>query len=130
MPTELVCDASALFELLVGDRGIAVAEAMDGAVVHAPHLAAIECMETLRHAERESDIAPDEATMAVGLLLSLDIVYWAIDDFADRVWSLRHNLSAYDAAYVALAERLDAPLLTFDSRLARAPGPRCEFLLA
>jgi predicted nucleic acid-binding protein len=40
-------------------------------------------------------------------------------------WELRTNLSAYDALYVALAERLDAPLLTADARLARAPGPRC-----
>ena len=42
-----------------------------------------------------------------------------------RCWELRENLSAYDATYVALAEALDAPLVTADARLARAPGPRC-----
>ena len=42
-----------------------------------------------------------------------------------RAWELRTNLSAYDALYVALAEQLDAPLLSADARLARAPGPRC-----
>ena len=46
-----------------------------------------------------------------------------------RVWELRDNLSAYDAAYVALAEALDAPLLTADARLTRATGPRCRFEL-
>lgn len=43
----------------------------------------------------------------------------------DRIWELRDNLSAYDATYVAVAEALDAPLLTADARLARAPGPTC-----
>jgi predicted nucleic acid-binding protein len=43
----------------------------------------------------------------------------------DRIWALRDNLSAYDATYVAVAETLDAPLVTADARLARAPGPTC-----
>lgn len=46
-----------------------------------------------------------------------------------RIWELRDNLTAYDAAYVALAEALDAPLLTGDRHLARASGPRCPIEL-
>lgn len=47
---------------------------------------------------------------------------------ARRVWELRDDLTAYDAAYVALAELLDAPLVTLDSRMARAAGPRCRIV--
>lgn len=49
-------------------------------------------------------------------------------DLADRIWQLRHNLTAYDAAYVALAELIDVPLLTLDTRLVSAPGTRCRFV--
>ena len=47
---------------------------------------------------------------------------------AERVWALRHNLTAYDAWYVAVAEALDCPLATLDRRLSRASGPACEVL--
>jgi predicted nucleic acid-binding protein len=47
---------------------------------------------------------------------------------AERAWELRGSLTAYDAAYVAVAELVGAPLLTLDARLSRAPGPRCRFL--
>jgi predicted nucleic acid-binding protein len=50
------------------------------------------------------------------------------DPFADRVWELRQNVTAYDAWHVALAESLSAPLATLDGRLRRAVGPRCSFL--
>ena len=49
--------------------------------------------------------------------------------FAERVWSLRDNLTAYDAWYVALAEALDCPLATLDRKLGRASGPTCEFII-
>jgi predicted nucleic acid-binding protein len=50
--------------------------------------------------------------------------------FASRIWDLRENATCYDVRYVAVAEALDAPLATLDGRLAKAPGPRCQFLLA
>jgi predicted nucleic acid-binding protein len=50
------------------------------------------------------------------------------EELADRAWQLRHNLTAYDAVYVALAESIDAPLLSLDARLAAAPGTRCRFV--
>lgn len=55
---------------------------------------------------------------------------WPLDGLHARVWSLRHNVSPYDAWYVALAESLEVPLATCDARLARANGPTCAFLLA
>jgi predicted nucleic acid-binding protein len=61
-------------------------------------------------------------------LQALDVDLVALDRIADRTWELAQNLSIYDAAYVALAELLDAPLLTLDQRLARAPGIRCEIV--
>ncbi len=54
---------------------------------------------------------------------------FAFEPLASRVWALHPTVTAYDAAYVALAEELDAPLATLDRRLARASGPTCEFLL-
>ncbi len=49
-------------------------------------------------------------------------------DIAQRMWDLRDNLSAYDAAYVAVAELFDVPLLSFDDRIRRSPGPNCQFV--
>lgn len=49
--------------------------------------------------------------------------------FAERIWELRHNVEIFDGWYVALAEALDAPLATLDTRLAKASGLRCRFLL-
>ena len=54
------------------------------------------------------------------------MVFVPFHELADRAWELARNLTIYDAAYVALAELLDAPLVTLDQRLARAPGIRCE----
>ncbi len=112
-----------------GDRSIEVATALDGANVHAPHLALFETVQALRNAELQSFISGERAVEAIADVLELEIEYWAMYEYADRVWALRHNLTAYDASYVALAERLDSPLITVDARLARAPGIRCEVVV-
>jgi predicted nucleic acid-binding protein len=97
--------------------------------MHAPQLVLFELIETLRHAERDSFLSREEAAEALAEALALEIHYWPVQGVVDRVWELRHNVTIYDASYVALAELLDAPLLTIDERLTRAPGPRCEFLV-
>ena len=51
------------------------------------------------------------------------------EEFAERVWALRSNLTSYDAWYVALAEETGCPLLTLDRRLSRASGPKCEIVI-
>ena len=65
----------------------------------------------------------------MGDLVRLPIDLHPFEPVAERVWELRESVSAYDAWYVALAEALEVPLATLDVRLARAPGPRCSFVL-
>lgn len=61
--------------------------------------------------------------------MQLDIALVPFAPFAERIWELRHNLTSYDAWYVAAAEELDLPVATLDRRLTTATGPRCAFLL-
>jgi predicted nucleic acid-binding protein len=90
--------------------------------LHAPHLLDLEVAQVLRRLAREGTISARRADEAVDDLLRLRLARYPHFVFLPRVWHLRHNLSAYDVAYVALAEELDAPLLTRDSRLASASG--------
>lgn len=71
-------------------------------------------------------ITPEHAFQTHADLLDMPIDFFAYDTVAQRVWQLRHNVTAYDAAYVAPAEFLDAPLLSLDLRLATAPGIGCR----
>ncbi|MEY2467956.1 MAG: hypothetical protein QOF21_654 [Actinomycetota bacterium] len=126
----VVCDASAVFELLLGDEfGLRVAEVLDGTDVHAPHIALFETANALRNAELQSRISVASAVGAMSGLYELEIEYWPFEAVATRAWELRQNLTFYDASYVALAEQLQAPLVTVDERLARAPGTHCEFIV-
>ena len=121
----IVLDASALIELLLetaaGHRVAArIADPRLG--LHVPHLIDVEVTQALRRYVREGDIEPSDAGTALDDLRALDLQRHAHDQLLDRVWSLRENLSAYDAVYVALAEALDTKVLTCDARMARAPG--------
>ncbi len=125
----IVLDASAVLELLVGsDAGEAVADriAPPAETLHAPHLLDLEVAQVLRRLQAAGTLGAARAREAVRDLLELDVTRYAHADLLPRVWALRANLSAYDAAYIALAEVLDAPLLTLDARLARSPGHRAE----
>jgi len=73
------------------------------------------------------DADGERARQAFADLADLPIVRVPHADMLPRIWELRDNVTPYDAAYVALAEALNAPLLTADARFAAAPGPRCEF---
>jgi len=121
----IVLDASALVELLLDTPlGQAVATRIaDPAVgLHVPHLADVEVVQALRRYARDGELDAAEAAVALEDLRALDLQRHAHEPLLDRAWKLRHNLSAYDAVYVALAEVLDTTLLTCDGRLARAPG--------
>lgn len=121
----IVLDASALLELLLGTpagRSVAARIADPSIGLHMPHLADIEITQALRRYVKDGDIDADSAASAIEDLHALDVERYAHEPLLDRVWALRHNLSAYDAVYVALAEILNTTLLTCDGRLARAPG--------
>ena len=82
----------------------------------------------LRKSVTRGLVSDDVATLAQGDLEDVPIELVSYEPVAGRVWELRHNLSSYDAWYVAVAESLGAPLATLDLRLARSAGPRCEFM--
>lgn len=86
-----------------------------------PHLATIETTSVIRGWSVGGWLEPRIAQRALVDLASFQAVRHHHEPYLPRAWELRHNLSAYDAVYVALAETLDAPLLTCDARLARAP---------
>lgn len=121
----IVLDASALVELLLEtSTGHAVAAriADPSLGLHVPHLVDVEVTQALRRYARDGDIEPASAATALDNLRDLDLQRHAHDPLLDRVWSLRQNLTAYDAVYIALAEALDTRVLTCDRRMARAPG--------
>ena len=90
--------------------------------LHAPHLLDLEVGQVLRRLVREGAVSAQRAEQAIEDLLDLRIARYPHFLLLPRIWQLRHNLSAYDAAYVALAENLGARLLTRDARLASVSG--------
>jgi predicted nucleic acid-binding protein len=91
--------------------------------LHAPTLLDYEVVSALRRLVRRGALSADRAAEALADYDDVALARWSADDaLRRRAWALRENLSPYDAAYVALAEALDCPLVTRDARLARAPG--------
>lgn len=96
--------------------------------MHGPDLIFAEVMNSLRRSELNQDISTIQAELALNDLLRADLSLYPFTPFAARIWELRHNLTCYDAWYVALAESLGCPLVTLDRRISRAVGLRCEVL--
>ena len=94
--------------------------------VHAPELLDLEVTTALRKLVRRGETTLGHAADALDGLRRANITRHSHRLFLPRIWELRDNISAYDAAYVAIAERANAPLLTLDRRLAEATGPRCR----
>lgn len=120
----IVIDASVVVELLLNspfgtEAARRVREA--GATLHAPNLLDLEVASVLRRAERLGEVPPDRARLCIQNLAQLRIERHPHVPFLGRIWDLRPNLTPYDAAYIALAESLDAPLMTLDARMAGAP---------
>jgi predicted nucleic acid-binding protein len=126
----VVVDASVLIRALVdsGPDGEWAEAVIEGGFLHAPELARVEATNILRRLERAKQISSAEANAAFEDLQQLNIELLSFEPFAERVWELRHNLTSYDAWYVAVAEALRVPLATIDERLVKASGPTCEFL--
>lgn len=128
--TLLVLDASALVAVLTDGEGAgaAVADALVGKALASPDLLPFETANVLRRLELGGMITPDTAALAHGDLLDLAVQLWPYASLAAQAWRLRGSLTLYDAAYVALAARLDVPLVTLDQRLARATST-CEVVV-
>jgi len=120
----IVIDASAVVELLLGGRRaepvIPWLEAEEGEI-HAPGLLDVEVSQALRRLEGAGIMPRPRARAAIELLQELPLERHLATPLLPRIWELRANLTAYDAAYVALAEAIDCTLLTFDAAIAGAP---------
>jgi predicted nucleic acid-binding protein len=125
----LVVDASVVVAALVdgGPTGAWAAHTMMGRFLVAPAHLAVEVASALRRLAASGAIGADVATLAHADMLDLRVQAYPYAPFGERVWALRSVATPYDAAYVALAEALGAPLATLDGRLARTSGVGCTF---
>jgi predicted nucleic acid-binding protein len=118
----LVVDTSAVAAALLGGAQLPRERLIADGDLHAPHLLDLEFLQVLRGLVRRGLLTPDRAHDVRGEFAALPIVRYPHQPLNDRIWELRHNLTTYDAAFVVLAEALDAPLVTCDRRLAGAPA--------
>lgn len=121
----IVLDTSAALAALTGS---AVArDAITGRRLVAPHLIDVEMAHALRGLVLAGKVTSTDADAVLGAWLSLAIDRVPVTRWLGRIFELRDNLTAYDAAFVVTAESLGVPLLTADRRMSSAPGPRCSF---
>jgi len=123
----IVLDASVMVEVLLNrPSGARLAHRLfdPEEALHAPHLIDLEVAQALRRYQACGEMSPQRAHQALVAFAQMPLERHPHWPFLDRIWELRRNLTAYAAAYVALAEVLHAPLLTCDRALASAPGHR------
>ncbi len=123
----IVVDASTVVVALLdsGQGGQEARDLMLGDEAHAPHLLDVEVLSAVRRHVLGGRLSATAAWNAVDVLRELPVVRHGHDPLLDRALQLRDSITAYDGVYVALAELLEATLVTGDHRLARAPGVRC-----
>ncbi len=125
----IVVDASVTIEVLLRtpDADRLLARLFDAdQPIHAPHLLDLEVAQVLRRYTVRGALRPTRGLAALRLLRAFPLTRHAHAPLLPRIWALRGHLTAYAAAYVALAELLDAPLVTRDRRLGAAPGHRAR----
>ncbi|MFM7535520.1 MAG: type II toxin-antitoxin system VapC family toxin [Acidimicrobiales bacterium] len=127
----IVVDASCLYEVVANGVNAEAVRALltDHDDQAAPHVVDVEVLGLVRRDALAGRLDPTAAGLAVD-----DLRAWPGERFGhrgllERAWELQPNIRTWDGVYVALAEVLDAPLLTLDRRLARAKGPRCSFVI-
>lgn len=126
----IVLDASAAVELVaVTERASSVAAALRGAAIVVPATFDAEVLSALAGLQRGRRLPAERADSACGRLASLPARRVALQPLLKAAWELRHQVSRYDAFYVALARSLSAPLVSTDARLARAGVPGVELVL-
>ncbi|MGY1665908.1 type II toxin-antitoxin system VapC family toxin [Geodermatophilus sp. SYSU D00696] len=124
-----VVDSSVVVAALVDDGadGTWARDGLPGEMLVAPAHLYVEVANVLRRAVLTGRLGRDAAALAHRDLVQLPVTVFPYEPLGDRVWALHPAVTAYHAAYVALAEELDAALWTLDRRLAAASGPRCRF---
>jgi predicted nucleic acid-binding protein len=125
----IVVDASAVIEVLLNTpRAQSVADRIlaPGQTLHVPHLLDLEVAQVLRRYALAGDIDGQRGSQAIADMNDLLLNRYSHDFLLPRIWALRNNATAYDAAYIALAEALGVPLVTCDRALAEVPGVSAE----
>jgi predicted nucleic acid-binding protein len=119
----IVVDASAVVAVLAVDAAVpGLRDRLDNDELHAPHLVDIELLHALRRMVNTGQMNAQRAEVARVHFGELALTRYPHHPLASRIWELRQNVTAYDAAYVALSEALDVPLITCDARLAASTG--------
>jgi predicted nucleic acid-binding protein len=124
----IVLDASSAVDLVLGlgAHERLRSRAAPPETLHAPHLIDLEVISAMRRRVLRKELTAERAREAIEDFNDLVLTRYPHTTLRERIWALRHNVSAFDAAYVALAESLDAPLITSDGRLADVPGARAR----
>ncbi len=129
----IVLDASAAVSVILnlGTSAPGIRRRLDevDGEFHVPHLFEVEVFSTLRRHNLRGLLSEERSRVALDRLLSMRLVRYPHTSFIERIWELKDNVTAYDASYIALAETLDAPLITTDGPLARSSGHRASIEL-
>jgi len=123
----IVVDASVIAAALADDDedGERARSRLQGERLTAPEVLDLEVVSVIRKAFASGALSRRRAGLALADLIDLELERISHRQILARIWELHENLTPYDAAYVALAETINATLVTADRRLSRAPGPRC-----
>jgi predicted nucleic acid-binding protein len=125
----IVLDASAAVDLVLqrdAFERIAARVEASGENIHVPHLIDLEVAGVLRRLVLQRVVSATRARDGLHDFTALAVWRYPATALLERIWELRANLTVFDAAYIALAEALEAPLVTTDARLAKAPGHRAD----
>jgi predicted nucleic acid-binding protein len=127
----IVLDSSAAVDYFVGrvDGEWVQRRLLEDPDLHGPHLLDVEVAHALRSLVSRAELRSSDARRALDDLAELDVRRYPHTLLLDRVWQLRRHVTAFDATYVALAEALDATLVTTDQRLARTHGHRARIVV-
>ncbi len=123
-----IVDASVLVRAVAddGSDGESARRALSGTPLAAPEIIDLEVISSIRRLHRAGLLTDERSSQSLLGLATAPVERASHRSLIPRVWDLRDNLTAYDASYVALAEAMEATLVTSDRRLASAPGLRCE----